>query len=354
VAQNPDLNRNLFPLKLEQPAVLLFGAGASRGGLTGGNRLSPPVDKDFFSLANRIFRHGTPTIAHRVLRSVWELYKRIEGIGLEQYYRDIETRAVIAKIAPSANKPKDWTRRQNDLEELIRRVYIHTSVDLSRSPPVARIGPVHEYLLGILKPRSTVVTFNYDMILEESFKSAKLWNPSDGYGVRVVGQTFDWCRRWLVQRGNPPSPKSRIHLLKLHGSLGWTLYKNRMIRLKARPYYVRKGKREKISVLPPGWNKRIQVNPYRIFWREARLRMERCKALVIIGYSLPDTDLLARSLFAEVGRMRSARHNFLRQLVLVDPDDGVRSKLADLLTPALGPCGRVLRFNSLEDCMSLR
>ena len=78
-------------LALDDPTVLLFGAGASRGGLRG-NRLPPPVDRDFFYVANQLTGHGTPTLAKRVLRSVWELYNRVEGVGLEEYFREIETR----------------------------------------------------------------------------------------------------------------------------------------------------------------------------------------------------------------------------------------------------------------------
>ena len=119
--------------------------------------------------------------------------------------------------------------------------------------------------------------------------------------------------------------------------------------MKARPYYIRKGKYETISVLPPGWNKRIDVNPYKQFWRKARLRLQSCKSLVVIGYSLPDTDLLARALFAEVVRLRSGAGNYLKQLVLVDPDSAVRGKLVNLFTPALGPRCRVVQYERIQN-----
>ena len=121
-------------LDLDDPTVLLFGAGASRGGLKA-NPLPPPVDRDFFYVANQLTGHGTPTLAKQVLRSVWELYNRVEGVGLEEYFRELETRAAISQIAKSTNKPKDWSRRQKDLEELIRRVYVQTTVNLSSAGP---------------------------------------------------------------------------------------------------------------------------------------------------------------------------------------------------------------------------
>src|SRR5262245_37561238 len=114
-----------FKLKLAAPEVVIFGAGASRGALvTSGEErdIPPPVDGEFFSVANRIVKHGIPALAKKVLQSVWDLYGRVEGIGLEQYYREVETRARIGEIAKTVGKPKEWSQRRKDLEELIRRV----------------------------------------------------------------------------------------------------------------------------------------------------------------------------------------------------------------------------------------
>jgi hypothetical protein len=304
--------------KFIHPVVLVFGAGATRGSLSANPDQPPPLDTDFFDLIGRIKGHGTPILAKRVLKDVWELYRRTTNISLEAYYRDIETRAIIGKFAKSANQPKDWKRRQEDLEELIRRVYIHTTCDTNQAPVAPYTSEFHLKILRILSSKDSILTFNYDLTIEESFESAKLWNPVTGYGVTTGGKKSDWCRRWLEKRPTKkPGGQSKIQLLKLHGSINWTLYNNQNIRLKPRPYVVRTINRnpsfEKISILAPGWNKPIHKNPYKKFWREARLRLEKCKSLVILGYSLPETDLLAKALLAEVVRLRSERGNCLRE-----------------------------------------
>ncbi|HXT42329.1 MAG TPA: SIR2 family protein [Candidatus Angelobacter sp.] len=198
------------------------------------------------------------------------------------------------------------------------------------------------------------MTFNYDLVIEESFESAKLWNPVTGYGVTTGGKRGDWSRRWLKShKANKRGGQSKIQLLKLHGSVNWTLYNNKTIRLKPRPYVVRTKNRnpsfEKISILAPGWNKPIHKNPYKRFWREARLRLEQCKSLVILGYSLPETDLLAKALLAEVVRLRSARGNCLRELHLCDPSDIVKQRFIDLFTPALESRGQVFRYANIQE-----
>jgi hypothetical protein len=200
-----------------------------------------------------------------------------------------------------------------------------------------------------LRAGSTIITFNYDLVIEEAFETGKVWNPKHGFTIPVAGISHDWPRRWLDSRGVDSPGKSDVHLLKLHGSLGWVQYANRQVRLKNRPYVVRRGATEKISVCPPGWNKPIDRNPYKALWREARLKLESCKSLMIIGYSLPDTDLLARALFSEVVRMRSTRRRYLSHLVLVDPSHAVKERFTALFTPALGAYGRIVRFGSLQE-----
>jgi hypothetical protein len=333
--------------RLSDPRVVLFGAGASRGGLRN-QPIPPPVDGEFFAVANRLTGHGTPKLAKRVLKSVWQLFGKVESIGLEEYYREIETRATIGFIAKSVGKPKDWTTRVEDLEELIRRVYIHTTTREVKGTRVARVSSAHRKIVEALPAGAAVLTFNYDLLIEESFKSGSKWNPRDGFGAHLVGSTFDWARRWLKRRNVLRGTKSEIVLLKLHGSSGWGPYPNGVVKLKARPYYVRTGKTERVSVLPPGYNKRIDRNPYRLFWREARLKLEHCKSLMIVGYSLPETDLLARALFAEVVRIRAGGANYLNELVLVDPNPSVRAKFVKLLTPALGPLAKIVQYEKVE------
>lgn len=340
---------------LKHPVVFVFGAGASRGGLEKTFGAPPPVDRDFFDIANQLSGHGTPKLAKRVLTDVWLLYHKTIGVGLETYYRDLETRAIIGEFAKTANQPKDWRKRQKDLEELIRRVYVHTTVQDTGAPTVKPKGSkIHKSILRNLESGDTLVTFNYDLVIEESFSSAKLWNPVDGYKVKTYGKTQGWTKRWLEDKGYVAGTESEVLLLKLHGSLNWELYPTgTAIKLKPRPYLVstRKGKTrfEKILILAPGWKKEINKNPYKQFWRTARLRLEKCKTLVILGYSLPETDLLAQSLLAEVVRTRAARNDYLKQLHLADQSESVKDRFVKMLTPALGPHGKVFKYYDVDE-----
>ncbi|HEV2386860.1 MAG TPA: SIR2 family protein [Candidatus Acidoferrales bacterium] len=328
--------------------VILFGAGATRGALL--NRaVPPPVDRDFFDIASQLRGRGTGRLASRVMREVFDLYRHVSGVGLEEYFRDIEARAEIGEFAKPSNQPKNWAKRQADLVELVRRVMVLTTGELGDQE-----SAIHRRILGRLRPGDAVITFNYDMMVEEAIPNeGPRWNPSDGYGLQAGGVSLTWATRWQERHGNIASGSSQFRILKLHGSINWTLYATNEVRLKPRPYVVRARKgvavSDKCAVLPPGWHKRINVNPYRKLWRKARLALEHCRDLAIIGYSLPDTDPLARALLAEVCRSRAARGQFLRRLHLADPDDHTKERFCELFAPALGAKGHVYRYDGIGE-----
>lgn len=344
-------------IKLIHPAVFIFGAGATRGGLENKESTTPapPVDSDFFEIINHLKGRGTPEFSKKILQSVWELYGKIHGIGLEQYYRDIETRAIILRFTTTKKKPKDWSKRQEKLEELIRRAMIHTTCEENKQHVFSpKHSEPHKDILKNIKKGDTLITFNYDMVIEESFdNNCNVWSPLDGYGARVQGQTFDWCRIWLRNRATNKNNSSSVHLLKLHGSLNWRLLNNKKISLKARPYLVREKKSEEISILPPGWNKRIDRKPYKDFWKEAKTKLSDCNSLVILGYSLPETDLLAQALFAEVVRWRrtltSKKKGFLKVLCLAEPKTEVKEKFVNLFTPILSSHSKIYKYETIEN-----
>ena len=329
--------------------MLLLGAGATRGGLRT-KPIPPPVDADFFEIAGQIKGHGTPKLAGLVLNDVWRLYGRVAGIGLENYYRDVETRESISSFAKTVNQPKNWKKRKHLLEELIRRVIIHATCELDKNGHLRPLkSEPHNRILARLTDEDTILTFNYDTLIEESFGRDTVWTPRGGYGDGVHGITAHWCKRWFKDREIPSLQKSTVRLLKLHGSINWTTYKTGHVKLKDRPFVVRAGWEEKVSILPPGWNKKINIHPYKLLWKEARLRLEQCQTLIIIGYSLPEADLLAKALFSEVVRSRGARNDYLKQLHLADPIDSVKQKFIDLFAPAMNARSKLFRYRDVNE-----
>src|SRR5258708_5081972 len=163
--------------------VLLLGAGATRAAFSHSS-IPPPVDADFFEIAGQISGRGTGTLTKLVRHDVFDLYRRVEGVGVESYYRDIESRGELGKFAKTRSRPKEWKLRTDELEELIRRVLIHTTCSLDKQGVLRpRSSELHGALLKHLKTEDTLITFNYDTVIEESMPrfGTCLWTPADGY-----------------------------------------------------------------------------------------------------------------------------------------------------------------------------
>ena len=182
----------------KETTVYILGAGATRGAF--GVETHPPVDKDFFDIAKHIRGRGTPELANRVLDQVWDLYKQTSEVSLEYYFRDIESRNILTNAIKSLGQPPKWENRLRDLRELIRRIYVQTTCTLSNNHLKPRHSKSHKKILNKMKQGDVIVTFNYDLVIEESFLKSnhQHWNPRYGYGVEVVhGLDRAWARKWI-------------------------------------------------------------------------------------------------------------------------------------------------------------
>ena len=81
--------------------------------------------------------------------------------------------------------------RVADLKELIRRVYIQSTCDVVEKSLRPILSSAHSKIVNSLKQSDTIITFNYDLVIEESFDKNVLdrWNPKHGYGVKAIR----WC-----------------------------------------------------------------------------------------------------------------------------------------------------------------
>ncbi len=349
----------------KEATVYILGAGATRGAFGGDTH--PPVDKDFFDIAKHIEGRGTPELANRVLDQVWDLYKQTSEVSLEYYFRDIESRNIFTNVIKSLGQPKKWENRLRDLRELICRIYIQTTCTLSNNHLQPRQSKSHKKILHKMKQGDVIVTFNYDLVIEESFVKSnhQHWNPRYGYGVEVShGLDSAWARRWINslpkhKRKDYRFPKSNLILLKLHGSLNWRINKYKRIILKPYPFLVSTSKghhprRESVAIIPPSILKDITETPYSKIWQIARRSLENCQTIVIIGYSLPETDFMAHSLLNEVVRSRLSRNkpNYLKMIHLVDPDVKIIDKFVSIFTPVLGARGKIYKYKTFNDFCS--
>ena len=342
-------------MNLRYPVVVLFGAGATRGALKEAADPPPPIDIDFFDIAAQIKPDKIHSLAIKVRNAVWKLYGQTHDIGLEYYFRDIDTRKEFQDFAKPGHNPYRWERDKNNLIELIRRIYIYTALNhTGKLEPFC--SNLHKHIIQLLKPNDSIITFNYDLLIEESFPNTRFWKPHDGYGISVSGAGHKWCKDWIKSHHEGPlTNKSEILLLKLHGSINWERYPGtNRIRMRHYPYKLYKSPpRDKIAIMAPQWKKRVELYPYNEIWNKTVAALETCNSLIIIGYSLPETDLMAHALLQEAKRRRlskpATKKKYLNQLHLADPNKSVRNRYINLFQPVLSPRASVMEYDSIEE-----
>lgn len=198
----------------------------------------------------------------------------------------------------------------------------------------------------------TFLTFNYDLALEFALLQRQL----------------------LVDYGFVPQrADDRVLLLKLHGSMNWTACSNCTPKIAAfhlEDYYKQypndpflaqqrlpiatrvrlsqfshcndpKGSDGTPLLVPPTWSKGEHHQRIAQVWRHAARQLSDVRNIVVIGYSMPETDHFFRYLYA-LGTVSDTR---LERFWVIDPDD--TGAVEQRFRALLGPTARA-RFKYLR------
>ncbi len=206
------------------------------------------------------------------------------------------------------------------LRKLVSRIRTAKDGDVDR-------GRLDGFARFILESRASIVTFNYDDVLDQSLwevhryvrgpvPSTNHWHPDGGYGFFC--RPSDVC---VTARSIFMDQPSTL-LLKLHGSMNW---RSRLGEPAARgpsallhhegwfqrqadglhPVYaleeIEKYLEPDPFLIPPVQVKAgLSLHPVlRVIWNAAAMALRKARRVVFIGYSLPETDLAAKTLFGE-------------------------------------------------------
>jgi hypothetical protein len=193
---------------------------------------------------------------------------------------------------------------------------------------------LHQTLVQALRPKDTIISFNYDCVVDHALRQSAdgVWSAKYGYTFphpdRVVGHQL-----WDAQ---PPATASTrtIHLLKLHGSLNWQLpppaQSDEEIKLKQR-LHTQFGV-PRFTIIPPVWNKAVAVDPnFRTLWTNAERAIRAAQHIAVVGFSFVPTDLPVESLF----RVALAKAPSLKTLVIANPSRDHRLSVREVFAKSL-------------------
>jgi SIR2-like domain len=345
-----DLNRIGFKGR----GCLVLGAGATRGASfleRAPVRLPlPPLDADFFTQIQRMTLLSNQQIAKRLLRfTVGEF-----GVGfkltMEQFFTQVET---LPQIFEQLRITKGRSYRQPAsamrwFRQALAAVFQESLITEIAGASVPHRCGYHTRLAGALNGQDTILSFNYDCLIEESLRmNCAAWDPRYSYGIPLYKTDVSY---WAYQVPKKARPRRHfLRLLKMHGSMNWRR-RGSKIELTDNAYVID----DDHAIVPPQWQKDVlaQKSGFRPIWRQARAGLESARCLIIAGYSAPMTDLLAQTLLRCRNRPsgKTIGSNQLEVLAIANPDRSARHHLIDLLKPSIDDQTRVLVFDSLAQC----
>jgi len=157
------------------------------------------------------------------------------------------------------------------------------------------------------------VTFNYDLILERALENGSC--------------LYNYC----LHPDKFPIKSFQKKVLKLHGSSNWLICnqckKVMVLNHKALGNLYSSScsscKQEVIPLLiPPTWNKRFDSTFIENVWHFAFEELRQANRIIIIGYSLPPTDIYFRDFLT----LCLKDSDPLRKIVVIDPNNSIKER----------------------------
>jgi len=315
---------------------VLLGAGASRGAsfVRRDSHAAPPLDLDFFQQLARIGHSGS---AKRLLEFVRDEYGHEVGLSMERFFSeaDYTNRFHHEMNVDPGPYVKRYQKALKDFLTVLPRLLHATAAQECR---------YHSALVEQLNTIDCVVSFNYDCVMDRALRdhAEKQWDPEKGsYGFAVNKGAEAW-RRHTKGRAR----KQSIRHLKLHGSMNWRVdTDDQTVDLVEDLSGVESLEG---AIIPPTWFKDLTAWPFGEIWKQARKEIRTARIMVVVGYSVPDTDLFSRSLLKVEAGSKEKREK-LDLLVLVNPDRDARRRFLDLMRGGIESSTTILEYDVLSE-----
>jgi hypothetical protein len=101
-----------------------------------------------------------------------------------------------------------------------------------------------------------------------------------------------------------------------------------------------------LEIVPPLWQKSFDKDPYTSIWQRTRESLSRTKALFVIGYSMPETDVFTQAAL----RIDVRALDFL---CIVNPDPEARDRIVRTLRSAISVRTHLIFLDYMKDLGSL-
>jgi hypothetical protein len=170
----------------------------------------------------------------------------------------------------------------------------------------------------------SIITFNYDLIIEKYLFNTNYWVPLDGYGF--TPNEFPLVNKSYINQS------SKIKIYKMHGSLNWlpsSIYKSNLefnwfddnnnyffpgyLKEEKKRGFRYQGAYSAEGWILPSWIKHFTFKEIVQVWSQANQALNNADEIIFIGYSLPKADSAVYSLFSSINWDD-------KKILLIDPN----------------------------------
>jgi hypothetical protein len=184
-----------------------------------------------------------------------------------------------------------------------------------------KIRPLNQSLarfcMEFVNEGDMIITFNYDLLIEQQLWKLGKWTPLDGYQIGSINRDDPNLQRVYDEISSKGIGKTKVILFKLHGSLNWDLYPNGNLEIRltdhetgdcffdsitakgpctGKPY---EGKDELVG-MPPSFIKVLPTKEFHELWDGALENIGKADEVYVIGYRLPEADIMAHLLIGKI------------------------------------------------------
>ncbi len=289
--------------------VFVLGAGASLGaGATAsvqrGGSVKIPIQSSFW----RVFlKFAKSPENHKVIESFLFRYfteydrvpSRLNAADRGRLLARIDVEEVFTFLSERSQSPSTPTRLKVYIDKVWKAMISEIGNVFGRFPANRDTKSVYRSLIkNQFGNRDAVVSFNYDIVFEDSLLSSTRW------GYHCVTETT-----------------GRLSIYKPHGSINWVMNDDVILHKVSH-------KDQPVVVAPSHLKFSLRNNTSNqagyldaadtmfVIWRELEKELKLAKAIVFIGYSFPSADLYFTSLLRTVFSDRQAKP----KIILVNPD----------------------------------
>lgn len=374
---------------LEKETVYILGAGFNQC-VNDWDGLKPPLATNFFQTFLKSKKYQDDYYAKRVgsvYKYIEKYWKKTKEDLLNQPF-DLEACFTFLELQYYEAEKNGNSDKTSELANINFQLKTMFAEFLSGFESFGHISDLlRDFGKQIYKEKPTIITFNYDCVLETAIESASQvrdkipnsfrgapeenedvpdeelpyshcnWNRPLGYGIkfdevqlqRAGLSTFVDGHRFYNHPENKPYSWK---ILKLHGSLNWFRY----LPIRKYPLFLdsekqlSQEKRESVMLIkghwwfntPPdrnGWfidpliitptlykERFYQEKLFLNLWDQAQTQLSKCARLIVIGYSFPPTDFAVRKLLLE-----AFESNKLKDLIIVNPHTDVVKTIKELV-----------------------